>query len=123
MKNDRLTTLYLIGVNVKKLRLSQGFSQDRLAESANITPQFLCLIENGTRCASLGTYCHLAEALNIEIGILFNPISSLETQMLELSSIVYGCDRLEMDALIVLLRGAKAALGILRLKESDECGK
>ncbi len=108
----------LIGENIRKERTAQRFSQDELAEIAGITSQFLSLIENGVRSASLSTYNHLADALNLPIGELFHSEDSNERTNFEarVYSILSGCTGHEKEALYEILKGSKAALCLLRSK-------
>ena len=55
-----------LGSNVKKHRLIKGFSQAKLAEILDISPNFISDIETGKRWLSSDTLVNLAEALNVE---------------------------------------------------------
>ena len=64
---DLLTDL---GKRVRKNREHYGFTRERLAEMANISPQFLVHIENGTKSMTANTICNLARALNVSADYL-----------------------------------------------------
>ena len=53
-----------LGRNVRRLRHSQGLSQEALADAAEIDPTYLRGIEAGRRNPSLLVMVRLAEALN-----------------------------------------------------------
>ncbi len=60
-----------LGRNVRLLRECRGWTQARLAETTGISPTFMMHIERGTRGVSLDTVEQLANALSVEIGVLF----------------------------------------------------
>ena len=59
-----------IGKRVRKTREHYGFTRERLAEMANISPQFLVHIENGTKSMTANTICNLARELNVSADYL-----------------------------------------------------
>ena len=59
-----------IGKRIRKTRAHYGFTRERLAEMANISPQFLVHIENGTKSMTANTICNLARALNVSADYL-----------------------------------------------------
>ena len=59
-----------IGKRIRKTREHYGFTRERLAEMANISPQFLVHIENGTKSMTANTICNLARALNVSADYL-----------------------------------------------------
>ena len=62
-KNQRKT----IGQAVLKYRIKAGFSQERLAEKAEIHPNYVGRIERGECSASLEILVRLSNALNVRI--------------------------------------------------------
>lgn len=54
-----------IGKRVRKTREHYKLTREQLAEMANISPQFLVHIENGTKSMTSNTICNLARALNV----------------------------------------------------------
>ena len=54
-----------IGKRVRKAREHYKLTREQLAEMANISPQFLVHIENGTKSMTSNTICKLARALNV----------------------------------------------------------
>lgn len=53
-----------IGRRIRKLRIAQNLTQERLAEHAGISASFLGHIERGTRKMSLETLIHLSMSLH-----------------------------------------------------------
>ena len=61
-----------IGKRVRKTREHYKLTREQLAEMANISPQFLVHIENGTKSMTSNTICNLSRALNVSTDyILF----------------------------------------------------
>ena len=54
-----------IGKKLKEIRISQGFTQETLAELAEISASFLGMIERGERVLSVMTLFRLCKALDI----------------------------------------------------------
>lgn len=65
-----MTLLTDIGKRVRKTREYYGLTREQLAEMANISPQFLVHIENGTKSMTSNTICKLSRALNISADYL-----------------------------------------------------
>ena len=71
----------ILGENLKKYRTSKGFSQAKLAEILDISPNFISDIETGKRWLSSDTLVNLAEALNVEVYEFLQPQKGLEGDM------------------------------------------
>jgi transcriptional regulator with XRE-family HTH domain len=63
----------ILGENLKKYRTLKGFSQAKLAEILDISPNFISDIETGKRWLSSDTLVNLADALNVEVFELIRP--------------------------------------------------
>ena len=59
-----------IGKRVRATREHYKLTREQLAEMANISPQFLVHIENGTKSMTANTICNLAKALNVSTDYL-----------------------------------------------------
>lgn len=53
--------------NLRKLRLEQGISQERLAELANLHRTYIGSVERGERNISIDNMQELANALNVSL--------------------------------------------------------
>ena len=62
----------ILGTNVRRLREAKGWSQEDLAENANLHRTYVSGIERGVRNPSLTIVFKLAAALGVEPGILVN---------------------------------------------------
>ncbi len=59
-----------IGQRIKKLRISQKMTQDKLAEQVNLSTPHMSHIETGSTKVSLPTLVHLANALGCTVDAL-----------------------------------------------------
>ncbi|MGO8765968.1 MAG: helix-turn-helix domain-containing protein [Limisphaerales bacterium] len=62
----------ILGTNVRRLREAKGWSQEDLAENANLHRTYVSGIERGVRNPSLTIVFKLATALGVEPGTLVN---------------------------------------------------
>lgn len=68
----------ITGANIRRERKHRDFSQEGLSEKAGITPQYLSLIENGDRCASVAVYLGIANALDLTWSELVSAKKSVD---------------------------------------------
>lgn len=55
----------LVGRNVKRIRLKNGWTQERFAELSGFTQQYISGLEQGRRNPTVVTVFQLAEALGV----------------------------------------------------------
>lgn len=60
------------GNQVRKLRLERGFSQEKLANEADLDRTYIPSIEKGQRNVSITVVEKIAKALDVSIATLFN---------------------------------------------------
>ena len=80
MKHDDTHYYNIIRYNIRKYREALNFTQQQLADKAGITMNYVAKIESkkiqrGFTIAILG---RIADALNIDIRKLFDPVDELE---------------------------------------------
>jgi transcriptional regulator with XRE-family HTH domain len=63
--------LRLLAERIKTLRLSKGWSQERLAERAAMQRSYLADLERGNRNPSVRTLVKVANALGVALPALF----------------------------------------------------
>ncbi|MGG4409445.1 helix-turn-helix transcriptional regulator [Niallia taxi] len=68
----------VIGERIKYFRLNKGYTQEKLAEIANIHSAYIGGVERAERNISLGTLNKITQALEIDAKDLFKPISETE---------------------------------------------
>jgi len=59
------------GKNVRKYRLEKGFSQEKLAELSNLHRTYISSVERGKRSISLKNIERIADALGVNVQLLF----------------------------------------------------
>lgn len=69
---DKEYLLEKLAENIRVERARKHFSQEALAEKADITPQHLYRIENAKVCPTILVVANIAKALNVTIDTLFN---------------------------------------------------
>jgi transcriptional regulator with XRE-family HTH domain len=63
----------ILGTNLKRFRCLRGFSQAKLAEMIDLSPNFISDLETGKRWISSDTLVNLADALEIAVWDFFKP--------------------------------------------------
>jgi len=101
----------MLGDKIRLVRTNRGFSQEELAEAANLTRESINRIEKGTLTAKLETISVIAGILDISIDYLLSnenePSSDPEA---EIRSLLLDCNRLEKKVLVETMRSLKAIL-------------
>ena len=62
----------LIGRRIKEIRKSKGLSQEKLAEKAETSPNYLSRMERGTENPTLDMFIKLSHALEVEMWEMFD---------------------------------------------------
>jgi transcriptional regulator with XRE-family HTH domain len=70
-KTARLTYRLLLAKNIRLFREQMGISQERLGELAGLHRTYISAVEGGNRNITIDSIERLAEALNIDIRLLF----------------------------------------------------
>lgn len=66
-----MNILQCFGKNLKKIRIEQNMSQEKLAELANLHRTYISFLERGLRNPSLKIIEKLAEVLNVPFADFF----------------------------------------------------
>jgi len=80
----------VLAKNIKEYRRKYGFSQDKLAELANISSQYLATVETCRKFPTPEVLERLAEALNIEPHELFTFASTPQNELEKLRRDIIG---------------------------------
>ncbi|DAB04596.1 TPA: transcriptional regulator [Candidatus Gastranaerophilales bacterium HUM_13] len=62
----------IVGKNIQKQRLIQGYTQETFAELMGVSWSYVSKIEAGILNLSLGKILEIADYLNIEVDLLLN---------------------------------------------------
>lgn len=92
------------GQEIRRRRLALGMTLEQLAESANLTPNYIGTIENGRRDPSLSTVLALAKGLRTNAAELFGGIQELSPPATEAGQLFDGAHTDVQDAVLLLLR-------------------
>lgn len=74
---DRENVLKILAENIRVERARKNWSQEYLAELADVTPQHMYRIENEKVCPTILVIANIAVALNISIDTLL-PLNKLK---------------------------------------------
>ena len=82
-----------IGLRIRKLRKQKFWTQEKLAEKAEIAPDYLCRIESGKKHPSLTTILLIAGALDTTVDDLLADVLRKDTSTMakEEKSLLAGC--------------------------------
>lgn len=69
----------ILGDNIRRLRISKGWTQVYLADVLELTPSFFTLVESGQRGMSLEVIESTAEIFNVPVASLFIKHNSQES--------------------------------------------
>lgn len=106
----------LVGHRLRAARKKRGFTQERLAEMAEISPQHCSGIETGAAKVSLPALIKLCNALDItpnEVLLDSIPAAAKPGLMKEVEEVFFDCSA---DEIYLMLAQAKSLKGALRLK-------
>ena len=68
----------MMGERIKKQRLLNGYSREKLAEMADITPRFCYDIELGLKNMSVTTLCKLSDSLHVSVDYILYGSTQIE---------------------------------------------
>jgi len=69
---DKEEFLNQLAENIRVERARKHYSQEKLAEMADITPQHLYRIENAKVCPTILVIANIAQALNVTLDTLYS---------------------------------------------------
>lgn len=80
-----------LGERIKKQRLLLGYSREKLAEMAEITPRFCYDLELGLKNMSVNTLLKISSALHISVDYLLHGSNQKSDQYSALFSLIETC--------------------------------
>ncbi|MFI3300800.1 MAG: helix-turn-helix transcriptional regulator [Candidatus Gastranaerophilales bacterium] len=86
----------LLGLKIKKIRISKGLTQEELSEKIEITQRALSGIENGLHFVKAETLDKLANALEISVEDLFQ-VEHLKDSKLLIAELTTQIEALETN--------------------------
>ena len=109
MRSSQLERYKNLGLNISFYRKLRGFSQEKLAEKAEIAPDYLCRIESGKKHPSLTTILLIAGALDTTVDDLLADVlkKDTSTMMKEEKSLLAGCTEKQKRFVIAICHSIK----------------
>lgn len=103
---------YRIGQRVKAIRKMKKLSQAELAESVDLSVNYISFIETGKRHTSLEALIRIADELGVTIDHLLygNQIHDEDTYCAEASELLRDCTQYERNIIIEVAAAAKESL-------------
>ena len=68
--------LFTLGLNVRRAREAKQFTQEKLAERANLDPTYISGIERGLRNPGIKNVARLAKALGLTTAELYKGVDA-----------------------------------------------
>lgn len=101
-----------IGLRIRKLRKQKLWTQEKLAEKAEIAPDYLCRIELGRKRPSLTTILLIANALDTTVDDLLIDVQKRNMPIMEkeAKSLLSGCTEKQKRLVIEVCRNMKEEL-------------
>lgn len=97
-----------IGLRIRKLRRQKSWTQERLAEKAEIAPDYLCRIELGKKHPSLKTILQLASALDTTVDdLLIDVQKKMPVGRTGESSLLTGCTEKQQRFVMAICHAVK----------------
>ena len=91
----------LLGNRIKQERQSRGLTQEQLAEKADISLNFMSLIENGKNM-SVQTLVNIANALGVSVDYLLSDIVGIKNDQI-IEQILFSLDKLSDEEKLFFL--------------------
>lgn len=102
----------LIGKRIKEHRQRRNLTQEMLAESIEMSPGYMSLIETGRKKASLETLLSISKELNITLNELLtgNQITLDTDYNSEIADLMSNCDQYERRMMFEIMRTVRDVL-------------
>ena len=88
MPKQMVSIREILALNLKEYRRKNGFTQEKLAEKAGISANYLSMVEISRKFPTPEMLDRLAEALNIQTFQLFDPSATPEGALLHLEQAI-----------------------------------
>ena len=103
---------YKIGQKIRKIRKSQGLSQEELAEQIDISTTHMSHIETGSTKLSLPVFVEIAAVLGVKTDELLDDYAenTQEVSLQEIGAILERCSVQEAKVLVDIMKAAKLSM-------------
>ena len=72
---------YFFGKTLKKIRTTQGYSQEKFANLINMDRTYYASVESGKRNVSLVNISKIADGFNISLQELFKEVEKIKNEL------------------------------------------
>lgn len=105
----------IISKNIKKLREKKGYTQEQLAEAADLSVSHISKVESGQRRIGMKAYLTVLEVLNVneEDFIALAAAEEQGNEIKKMQEIMQGCSEAERNFLLDTLTSIKQNMKIL----------
>lgn len=112
----------LIGIRIKRIRMSRKITQDKLSEMSDISPQHLSQIESGKTKLSLPTLVNICNALDITADRLLCDVLSSDGVNLDkdIADVFGDCTPDERYIMLATAENLKQTLRLKKIKSDHE---
>lgn len=106
-----------LGQRIRDLRRKRGFTQEQLAELADLSTPYVSHLERGTKKASLAVLVRLAECLSVTVDQLLtgNQVTDKAAYYSEVHELLEDCSIRERAVLTEIVGAAKRSIREHRL--------
>ena len=102
--------VYKLGVRIRTLRKAAGLTQEQLAETSDISVNFIGYVERGQRAPSIKTLERIARGLNVRPKDLFDFLEDESNELL-CETLIAALRKCTSDDLRSLIQIAKKLAG------------
>jgi len=88
MPNQMVSIREILALNLKEYRRKSGLTQEKLAEKAGISANYLSMVEISRKFPTPEMLDRIAETLNIQTFQLFDPSTTSEGALLHLEQVI-----------------------------------
>lgn len=101
-----------IGKRIRKLRQQQRYTQETLAEAADLSAPFISHIERASKKTSLETISRIAAALNVTVDYLLTGTRSVDETAFfpEMEMLLKDCSSYEKQIIVDIAEATKKSL-------------
>ncbi len=102
----------LLGKRISEVRKQQGLSQEELARLADVSSQYISMVETGKKKASLQTVVSIADSLGITVDELLvgNQMNDPVEYLTDIDMLLFDCTRYEKRVLYETMVTLKESL-------------
>lgn len=106
----------IIAKNIKYLREKKGYTQEQLAEAANLSVSHISKVESGQRRIGMKSYLAILDTLNVneEDFVSLAAVENSDNYIWKIHQILNGCNEMEKKFLLNVLTYIKQNMEILK---------